>query len=104
MMAPAAPPTAAPMMAPFAVEPFALPTAAPTAPPAAAPMMAPDSFLLSEAQALAAIRMPSAGMKRGEKCMLLSSVAGELQRVQGGSRNCTTPHAPCWRQRALGSI
>src|SRR3954468_5492270 len=53
MIAPAVPPTTAPMIAPFAVEPDWLPMTPPTAPPAAAPIMAPSSFLFRLAHALA---------------------------------------------------
>src|SRR6478735_2959150 len=52
MTAPATPPTAAPMIAPRAVDPVWLPTTAPMAPPAPAPMIAPVSFLFSDAQAM----------------------------------------------------
>src|ERR1700731_4776150 len=54
MIAPAVPPTAAPMIAPLAVEPVWLPITPPTAAPAAAPIAAPSSFLFRLAQALAA--------------------------------------------------
>src|SRR3984893_7393580 len=52
-MAPAVPPTTAPMIAPLAVEPVWLPITPPTAPPAAAPIIAPSSFLFRLAHALA---------------------------------------------------
>src|SRR5688500_16284271 len=52
MTAPAAPPTTAPIMAPFAVDPVVLfPTTPPTAAPAVAPITAPRSLLLIDAQA-----------------------------------------------------
>src|SRR5689334_2696780 len=70
MTAPAVPPTAAPMMAPFAVEPFARPTIPPTAAPDAAPMIAPVSFLFSDAHPLAVTTVASAGMSNMERCIL----------------------------------
>jgi hypothetical protein len=45
------PPTAAPMIAPFAVEPTCLPMIAPAAPPAAAPITAPFCVFDIEAHA-----------------------------------------------------
>ncbi len=53
MMAPAAPPTTAPMIAPRAVEPVWLPITPPTAAPAAAPIIAPFSLRLREAHDVA---------------------------------------------------
>src|SRR5215208_4992715 len=64
MMAPAAPHTTAPMMAPFAVEPLLLPIAPPTAAPVVAPMMAPFSLLLSDAQAGSSASPSASGARR----------------------------------------
>src|SRR5689334_10351943 len=70
MTAPAVPPTAAPMIAPFAVDPFARPTIPPTAAPDAAPMIAPVSFLFSDAHPLTEATVASAGMSNNERCIL----------------------------------
>src|SRR5689334_17397704 len=70
MTAPAVPPTAAPMIAPFAVDPFARPTIPPTAAPDAAPMIAPVSFLFSDAHPLAETTVARAGMSNNERCIL----------------------------------
>ena len=53
MMAPAAPPTTAPMIAPRAVEPVWFPMTPPTAPPAVAPITAPFCLRLIDEQLLA---------------------------------------------------
>src|SRR5450759_3494435 len=53
MIAPAAPPTTEPMIAPLAVEPVWLPITPPTAAPVAAPITAPSCFLFILAHALA---------------------------------------------------
>src|SRR5688572_12370520 len=52
MMAPAAPPTTAPMMAPRAVDPVLFPMTPPTVAPATVPMTAPFSLRLADAHAV----------------------------------------------------
>src|SRR5688500_5533049 len=71
MIAPAAPPITAPMIAPLAVDPVWLPIIPPIAAPAPAPIAAPSSFLPRLAHALAPTEPTTRSAVRTRRCRAL---------------------------------
>src|SRR6266850_4701080 len=95
MIAPATPPTAAPMMAPLAVEPVWFPITAPAAPPAAAPMIAPFCSLVMEHPCTPATIKVARAPRRARSIHLLritTSLAGRPPR--GRPRHESPSHSP----------
>src|SRR4051812_31648219 len=70
MMAPTVPPTAAPMIAPLAVEPFTRPIMAPAAPPTAAPVTAPFALLLCNDEQATSVVHASANAATLRECFV----------------------------------
>src|SRR4051794_15708308 len=102
MIIPAAPPTTAPRIAPFAVDPLARPIAPPATAPPVAPMMPAFSLLLSDAQPLstndAAMRTVMALWVRTREVMSWNLLLG-----LAGTRLPHARHLPGSTQRRTGS-